>query len=82
LENPTVLDETGAWGNVVCDGNVGTPRNRKGGGGNPHPKGKRALDLSWSPKFRDQLVTFLVRYQIIPVMLADNLYFIPQSGTV
>jgi hypothetical protein len=36
----------GAWGNEAYGGNVNPPRNRKGGSGNPPPKGRRAPALS------------------------------------
>jgi hypothetical protein len=36
----------GAWGNVAYGGTVNPPRNRKGGAGNPPPKGRRAPVLS------------------------------------
>jgi len=36
----------GAWGNVAYGGNVNPPHNRKGGSGNPPPKGRRASALS------------------------------------
>jgi len=55
--NPTVRDETGGLGpparrayaserNVAYGGNVNPPHNRKGGSGNPPPKGRRAPALS------------------------------------
>jgi hypothetical protein len=36
----------GAWGNVAHGGTVNPPRHRKGGAGNPPPKGRRAPVLS------------------------------------
>jgi hypothetical protein len=36
----------GAWGDVAYGGTVNPPRNRKGGCGNPPPKGRRAPVLS------------------------------------
>jgi hypothetical protein len=44
--NPTVRDRREAVGNVVYGGNGIPSRNRKGGPGNPLPKGARAYDLS------------------------------------
>ena len=58
VANPALAgDETGGLGpparsayaserNVAYSGNVNPPRNRKGGSGNPSPKGKRAPALS------------------------------------
>jgi len=47
VANPALAgDETGAWGNVAYGGNVNPPHNRKGGSGNPPPKGRRAPALS------------------------------------
>ena len=50
----------GAWGNVAYGGNVNPPRNRKGGSGNPPPKGKRAPALSRPPIADPQLLETLL----------------------
>ena len=44
-ENPTYGISGGAAGNVAQGGTVNPPRNRKGGAGNPPPKGARASAL-------------------------------------
>ena len=44
-ENPTYGISGGAAGNVAYGGTVNPPRNRKGGAGNPPPKGARASAL-------------------------------------
>ena len=44
-ENPTYGILGGAAGNVAYGGTVNPPRNRKGGAGNPPPKGARASAL-------------------------------------
>ena len=43
---PTVRDRREASANVAYGDTVNPARNRKGGDGNPTPKGKRAQDLS------------------------------------
>ena len=44
-ENPMYGISGGAAGNVAYGGTVNPPRNRKGGAGNPPPKGARASAL-------------------------------------
>ena len=51
-ENPMYGISGGAAGNVAYGGTVNPPRNRKGGAGNPPPKGARASAL---PNERDEL---------------------------
>ena len=55
----------GAWGNVVYGGNVNPPRSRKGGSGNPPPKGRRAPALSRPPVLKRIQLSALFNCNII-----------------
>jgi Family of unknown function (DUF6627) len=62
----------GAWGNVAYGGNENPPRNRKGGAGNPPPKGRRAPVLSQPSLYklghqRFELLLSNYRKEVVPM---------------